>query len=401
MTQGGGYFDRGHSRRGQIQPVDLPGASRDSALTISELNDRTRDVVEQSFGVFWVRGEVTDFRRHKNGHWYFCLRDHTAQMSCVVWASDQWRIPAPPDEGMEVIAQAKMSFFANRGTLQLRIGRMEAAGDGLWRKAIEMTIAKLTQEGLIAPERKRDLPRYPKCVGVVTSTSGAALRDIIAVAHRRRPGMSLVIAAAAVQGESAPREICRAIDRVMKWGNADVLIIGRGGGSREDLHAFNDERVARAIAKSPIPTISAVGHEIDITVCDLVADVRAATPSVAAERAIPALADMQDVLLSQRRRLVGAIQRRGDSAAMDLKTLARDMRLASSRAVEIRKGRIAGTAGKLNALSPLATLARGYAVARSTDGRTLTSVADFEAGELFDLLLRDGKISARAEPEKG
>ena len=122
MTQGGGYFDRGHSRRGQIQPVDLPGASRDSALTISELNDRTRDVVEQSFGVFWVRGEVTDFKRHKNGHWYFCLRDHTAQMSCVVWASDQWRIPAPPDEGMEVIAQAKMSFFANRGTLQLRIG---------------------------------------------------------------------------------------------------------------------------------------------------------------------------------------------------------------------------------------------------------------------------------------
>ncbi|HMA19840.1 MAG TPA: exodeoxyribonuclease VII large subunit [Gemmatimonadaceae bacterium] len=397
MREGPGYFDRGHSRRGQIQPVDLPGASRDSALTISELNDRTRDVVEQSFGVFWVRGEVTDFKRHKNGHWYFCLRDHTAQMSCVVWSSDQWRIPAPPDEGMEVIAQAKMSFFANRGTLQLRIGRMEAAGDGLWRKAIEMTIAKLTQEGLIAPERKRDLPRYPRCVGVVTSTSGAALRDIIAVAHRRRPGMSLVIAAAAVQGESAPREICRAIDRMMKWGNADVLIIGRGGGSREDLHAFNDERVARAIAKCPIPTISAVGHEIDITVCDLVADVRAATPSVAAERAIPALADMHDVLLSQRRRLIGAIQRRGDSASMDLKTLARDMRLASSRAVEIRKGQIAGTAGKLNALSPLATLARGYAVARGTEGRTLSSVADFEAGQLFDLLLRDGKIQARTE----
>lgn len=212
--------------------------------------------------------------------------------------------------------------------------------------------------------------------------------------------MSLVIASAAVQGESAPREICRAIDRIMKWGNADVLIIGRGGGSREDLHAFNDERVARAIAKCPIPTISAVGHEIDITVCDLVADVRAATPSVAAERAIPSLSDMHDALLSQRRRLVGAIQRRGDSAAMDLKTLARDMRLASSRAVEMRKGRIAGTAGKLNALSPLATLARGYAVARGTDGQTLSSVTDFEAGQLFDLLLRDGKIQARTESEK-
>lgn len=386
----------GFSRRGQIEPVALPGASRDSAMTISQLNDRTRDVVEQSFGVFWVRGEVVDFKRHKSGHWYFCLRDHTAQMQCVVWASDQWRIPAPPDEGMEVVAQAKMSFFANRGTLQLRIGRMEAAGDGLWRKAIEMTIAKLTGEGLLAAERKRDLPPYPKCVAVVTSTSGAALRDIVAVAHRRRPGMKLVISGASVQGETAPREICRAIDRVMRWGCADVLIIGRGGGSREDLHAFNDERVARAVAKSIIPTISAVGHEIDTTVCDLVADVRAATPSVAAERAIPGLLDMFDALVARRRRLTSSIQKRGDSARMDLKTVARDMRQASWRAVEIRKARIEGTAGKLNALSPLATLARGYSIARTQDGKTFSSVSQFSAGEEFILEMHDGRLSATA-----
>ena len=145
----------------------LPGSSRDSAMTITQLNDRTRDVVEQSFGVFWVRGEVVDFKKHKSGHWYFCLRDHNAQMQCVVWASDQWRIPAPPDEGMEIVAQAKMSFFANKGTLQLRIGRMEAAGDGLWRKAIEATIAKLTGEGLMALDKKRDLPLYPKCVAAI------------------------------------------------------------------------------------------------------------------------------------------------------------------------------------------------------------------------------------------
>ena len=394
----GEQHDHGrYSRRGRIEPADLPGASRNSAISISELNDRTRELVEQSFGIFWVRGEVTDFKRHKNGHWYFCLRDHTAQMSCVVWSSDQWRIAAPPDEGMEVIAQAKMSFFSGKGSLQLRIGRMEAAGDGLWRKAIELTIAKLTQEGLIAPDRKRELPRYPKCVGVVTSTSGAALRDIIAVAHRRRPGMKLVVAGAAVQGETAPRELCRAIDRIMRWGCADVLIIGRGGGSREDLHAFNDERVARAIARSPIPTISAVGHEIDMTVCDLVADVRAATPSVAAERAIPALAEMRDALVSHRRHLVNAIQRRGESASMDLRTLARDMRLASLRAVELRRGRVAGVAGKLNALSPLATLARGYSVARALDGRTLSSVADRRKGTRVQLLLQDGTVSARSE----
>jgi exodeoxyribonuclease VII large subunit len=297
---------------------------------------------------------------------------------------------------MEVIAQARMEFFRGKGQLQLSIGRMEAAGDGLWRKAIEMTIAKLTQEGLMSPERKRELPRYPKCVGVVTSTSGAALRDIIAVAHRRRPGMELVIASAAVQGDTAPREICRAIDRIMRWGCADVLIIGRGGGSREDLHAFNDERVARAVAMSAIPTISAVGHEIDTTVCDLVADVRAATPSVAAERAIPALEEMAEALTVRHRRLKSAILRRGESAQMDLRTVARDMRLASTRALEVRRGQIGGVAGKLNALSPLATLSRGYSIARDSTGRTLGSVADFAVERDFELLLQDGKIVARS-----
>jgi exodeoxyribonuclease VII large subunit len=395
----GGYSGHdGYSRRGQINPVDLPGASRESPISISDLNDRTREVIDRSFGVFWVRGEVTDFKRHKNGHWYFCLRDHNAQMSCVVWSSNQFRIPAPPDEGMEVIAQARMEFFRGKGQLQLSIGRLEAAGDGLWRKAIEMTIAKLTQEGLLAPEKKRDLPRYPKCVGVVTSTSGAALRDIIAVAHRRRPGIELVVAAAAVQGDTAPREICRAIERIMRWGCADVLIIGRGGGSREDLRAFNDERVARAVAQSVIPTISAVGHEIDTTVCDLVADVRAATPSVAAERAIPALADMADALMTRRRRLKNAILRRGESAQMDLRTVARDMRLASARAVELRRGQVGSAAGKLNALSPLATLSRGYSIARDPEsGSTLSSVGDFGANQDFELMLRDGRILARVE----
>lgn len=386
----------GYSRRGQIQPVDLPGASRESAISISELNDRTRHLVEQSFGVFWVRGEVTDFKKNKNGHWYFCLRDHNAQMSCVVWNTDQFRIPAPPDDGMEVIAQVKMNFYSGKGQLQLRVGRMEAAGDGLWRKAIEQTIAKLTAEGLLALERKRDLPLYPKCVAVVTSTTGAALRDIVAVAHRRRPGMKLVVAGAAVQGETAPREICRAIDRVMRWGCADVLIIARGGGSREDLHAFNHERVARAVATSLIPTISAIGHEIDTTVCDLAADVRAATPSVAAERAIPSLDDMANALVSRRRRLVFATRRRGESASLDLKTVAKDMRLASRRVIQLRKAELTGIAGRLDALSPLATLARGYSIARGSHGETLSSVRDFSEGRDFTLQLKDGKVSATA-----
>lgn len=386
----------GYSRRGQIQPVDLPGASRESPISISELNDRTGDLVEQSFGVFWVRGEVTDFKRNKNGHWYFCLRDHNAQMPCVVWSSDQYRIPAPPDDGMEVIAQVKMNFYSGKGQLQLRVGRMEAAGDGLWRKAIEQTIAKLTTEGLLAAERKRNLPLYPRCVAVVTSTTGAALRDIVAVAHRRRPGMRLVVAGAAVQGDTAPRELCRAIDRVMRWGCADVLIIARGGGSREDLHAFNHERVARAVATSSIPTISAIGHEIDTTVCDLVADVRAATPSVAAERAIPSLSEMADALAARRRRLVFATRRRGESAALDLKTVAKDMRLASRRVIQLRKAELSGIAGRLDALSPLATLSRGYSIARGPNGETLSSVRDFGEGRDFTLQLKDGKVNATA-----
>jgi len=249
----------------------------------------------------------------------------------------------------------------------------------------------------MAPDKKRDLPLYPKCVAVVTSTSGAALRDIVAVAHRRRPGIKLVVAGAAVQGETAPREICRAIDRVMRWGCADVLIIGRGGGSREDLHAFNDERVARAVARSLIPTISAVGHEIDTTVCDLVADVRAATPSVAAERAIPALSDMYNALVTRRRRLTSAIQRRGESASMDLKQTAKDMRLASLRSLQSRRSGISGVAGRLNALSPLSTLARGYSIARDHNGATLSSVEDFFAGKEFELMLRDGSITARSD----
>ncbi|HZJ00406.1 MAG TPA: exodeoxyribonuclease VII large subunit [Gemmatimonadaceae bacterium] len=394
----GRYNDHGggYSRRGQIEPLELPGKSSASAMSVTQLNDRIKTTLEREFGFLWIRGEVVDFKKHKSGHWYFCLRDHNAQVQCVVWARDQWRIPAPPDEGMEVTAQVQMNFFANKGTIQLRVGRIEAAGDGLWRKAIDATIAKLKGEGFLADERKRQIPPYPQCVAVVTSTSGAALRDIVAVAHRRRPGMKLVIAAAAVQGETAPREICRAIDLVMRWGCADVLIIARGGGSREDLHAFNHERVARAVAMSSIPTISAIGHEIDTTVCDLVADVRAATPSVAAERAIPSLSDMSDALGARHRRLVTAIRRRGESASLDLRTVAKDMRLASRRVIQLRKADLSGIAGKLDALSPLATLARGYSIARGSRGETLSSVADFSEGREFTLQLHDGKVSATA-----
>lgn len=376
-------------------PAPVPGATRETAVGIGELNDTTKILVERSFGQFWVRGEVVDFKPHRNGHWYFCLRDKGAQMACVVWSRDQYGIPATPDEGMQVLAQVQMTMFAARGTLQLKVTRLEAEGEGLWRKAMELTVAKLTAEGLTSPERKKPIPQFPRCIAVVTSPSGAALHDIISVVRRRRPGVQIVVCATAVQGETAPLEICAAISRVIAWGGADVIIVGRGGGSREDLWAFNDERVARSIAACSIPVISAVGHEIDMCVCDLVADLRAATPSVAAESAVPALADLLASLRSKRTRIASCVQHRTASAALDIRTAARDLRGAAIRTADRRRLQVAGTAGRLNALSPLATLARGYAVARSETGQALSSATQFRSGQSFQLVLHDGSVSAQ------
>ncbi len=376
-------------------PSTIPGTSRETAIGISRLNEATRDLLENSFGFFWVRGEVSDFKPHRNGHWYFSLRDRSAQVSCVVWSKDQQGIPAAPDDGMQVIALAQMTVYPARGSLQLRIGRMEAAGDGLWRKAMEQTIERLKADGLMLPERKRALPRFPRCIAIVTSTHGAALRDIISVAQRRRPGIRIVVANTSVQGDNAPAEICAAIARVVRWRRAQVLIVGRGGGSREDLWAFNHEQVARTIAACPIPVISAVGHEIDATVCDLVADFRAATPSAAAEAAVPSLDDLVDVVRARQSRLMRSLSRKLEVAGSDLRSAARGMKGAASRATERRRSQMASVAGRLNALSPLATLERGYAVARDETGQTLSSINQFKEGSRFELTLKDGKVSAR------
>ncbi len=371
------------------------GTTQEAPLSITDLNDRMKALIEKHVPArLWIRGEVTGFSRNRNGHWYFSLRDSAAQMSCVVWSSDQWKIPAQPDEGMEIVALVQMTFWPGRGTLQLRVTRMEASGDGLWRKAMEETVARLTAAGLLAEERKRRIPRFPRCVAVVTSRSGAAFTDIVSVAHRRRPGMRIVLSPAIVQGDGAPLSICRAIERVSRWKKADVLIVGRGGGSREDLWAFNDERVARAIAACEIPVISAVGHEIDVTVCDLVADMRAATPSAAAESAVPSLEDLNAALERQRRRLRSAIIHRRESAVRGLRTAARDMKNAALRASSERRSLVSNSAGRLNALSPLATLSRGYSVAVDGDGETLSSIEQFAEGAAFELLVNDGRVAA-------
>lgn len=367
------------------------------AISVSALTNLAREIVEGAFVPLWIRGEVTDFKAHRNGHWYFSLRDESSQVRCVVWGSQQYHIPAPPDEGMQVLAFGRLTVYPSRGDMRFVVTRMAAEGDGLWRKALDIAMARLQADGLLAPERKRPLARYPRRVAIVTSPDGAALRDIIAVARRRCASVELVVIPAKVQGEGAAEELCTAIARASRWNDCDTVIIGRGGGARDDLRAFNDERVARALAACPIPTISAVGHEVDITLCDLVADVRAATPSAAAEAAVPVLEDMRETLVATTLALRNALQRSLFAAQTRFARLTREMGRTAQRSVERRRAQLHLLAARLDALSPLSTLARGYAVARDADGNTLSTIEDFAIGDPFSLLVQDGEVQARTE----
>jgi exodeoxyribonuclease VII large subunit len=379
----------------------FPGASAGSAISVSTLTQTAKDVLEGAFIPLWVRGEISDFKSHRNGHWYFCLRDLSSQLRCVVWARDQRGIPAAPDDGMQVSALGQLGVYAARGEMQFTIRRIEADGDGLWRKALEQCRGRLEADGLLALARKRALPRYPRRIAFVTSASGAAVRDVVAVLRRRAPGVELVVAHASVQGESAPLELCAALDRVCRWGGAELVIIGRGGGSREDLWAFNDERVARAVAACPVPTISAVGHEIDVTLCDLVADLRAPTPSAAAEAATPSREEIALTLGAHRQRLVAAVEVCISEPRRRAADAARELSRAAARHVAHRQTALAALAGRLNALSPLATLERGFSVARDAGGVTLSSAAQFREGAEFTLRLRDGEVDATARRVRG
>jgi exodeoxyribonuclease VII large subunit len=362
------------------------------------LTATARDVLEGAFTPLWIRGEVSDFKAHRNGHWYFCLRDEDAQLRCVAWSRERRRIPAPPDDGMQVVALGQLTIYPARGEMQFSVTRIEAEGDGLWRKALELTRARLEADGLLDPSRKRTIPRHPRRVAVITSRDGAALRDVFAVVQRRCPSVEVVLVPASVQGDSAPESLCFALDQVARWGAADVVIIGRGGGAREDLWAFNDERVARALAACPIPTISAVGHEIDMSICDLVADLRAATPSAAAEAAVPVQAELRERLRASAAVLTMLTAQRVTRGRDAAAGAARRITDGATRRIERRRLELEAAAGRLNALSPLATLERGYAIVRTGDGRTVRSVRRLVPGERVDIVLRDGAAAATVEP---
>ncbi len=278
------------------QTLDLFAAvSPEGAWTVTQVTRRARAAIEAGLAPLWVRGEVSGFKAWQSGHWYFALRDRAAQVRCVMFQKDNRRLPAPPADGMQVFVFARPTMWEEKGEFRLTVlDLLSTEAGGLWQVAFEKAKAALTKDGLLDPARKRRLPPYPRRIAVVTSPDGAALRDIIAVATRRWPVAELLVVPTRVQGDGAEGEIRAALALVTRLTGLDLVIIGRGGGSREDLWTFNHERVARAVAALPVPVISAVGHETDVTLCDLVADLRAPTPSAAAEAATP---DAVDVLV--------------------------------------------------------------------------------------------------------
>lgn len=417
----------------------VPAPSREDepeVFTVSQVNRSVRRLIEAQMSSLWVSGEVANWKRAGSGHRYFTLKDDKAQMRCVMWRTDASRLPIDPDDGMEVRAFGTLTLYEARGEYQFGVRRLEAAGsDGLWRIAFEKLRARLDQEGLFDPARKRPIPRFPRTVGVVTSTTGAALRDILSVIRRRAPWTRVLVMGARVQGEGSALEIAQAVRTLGRSGRVDVMIVGRGGGSIEDLWAFNEEPVARAIASCPVPVISAVGHEVDVTIADLVADLRAPTPSAAGEAAVVDgdavaryLGDAPNRLetglrnaVARRRREVhdgiprlrrslarrieplrvqtGVIEERVVRALRDIVERRRqraDVAPRLERAMRVlvdrRRQRLAARAGRLQALSPLSTLERGYAVPMRADGGLLRSVGDFVPGTPFVLRVADGRV---------
>jgi exodeoxyribonuclease VII large subunit len=430
------------------------------AMSVSELTARLRTVVEREFFDVYVEGELSNFRCHTSGHWYFSLKDDAASLRCASFRMQNRMIRFIPEDGLHVIARGRLSIYDARGEYQLIVEHLEPVGAGALQLALEQLKKRLADDGLFNAERKRPLPILPRCIGVVTSPTGAAIRDILRVLKRRNEAVSVMIAPVRVQGDGAASEIARALRLLNSRKEVDAIIVGRGGGSTEDLSCFNDEVVARAIYDSRAPVISAVGHEIDITIADLVADLRASTPSAAAEMVASARDEMcarvaglaEDArkairyrLLALRSRLadlessrafdqvesrIRSFAQRIDDAGYSMESaleatlkarrarhtalalrlsetdLRRTMIERRSRLVDLggrlhtgarllldrRNERISLAAGKLDSLSPLGVLARGYAIAFDLQGRVIKRAADVSAGEKVRVRVSDGEM---------
>ena len=463
-------------------PLDALRVER-KVFAVSELTRSLRAVIESRFPNVWVRGEISNLTRHASGHWYFTLKDKDAQLRATMFRADNLRVRFRVDDGQSVVCRGRLSVYDKRGDYQLLVEEVEPLGAGALQLAFEQLKQKLDAEGLFRLERKRKLPMRPRRVGIVTSPTGAAIQDLLQVIGRRDPSMSVLLCPTRVQGEGAAQEIVAALRTLGASSLVDVIICGRGGGSLEDLWCFNEERVARAIAACPVPVVSAVGHEVDFTIADFVADMRAPTPSAAAELVVPVRDELRTSVMALRDRLRRATVRRVTEARHGLarvrgaltdprhllarhrlalddaehrsaaairgvaqrsrrrlthlgaavqqhhpaarltrggaqlralrSTLAhvlerplstrRAALRASDAALEAavlrpmatRRERLAGLIGKLDALSPLASLGRGYAIVRRARGSVVRSATDVKQGEKLEILLAEGRLQVR------
>jgi exodeoxyribonuclease VII large subunit len=436
-------------------------------LTVSQLTGLLREVLEDNFAQVWVEGEVSNVAEPSSGHLYFTVKDAGAHLRCIMFRASAKALKFRPKDGMGVILRGRLSVYEQRGEYQLIADYLEPKGVGALQLAFIQRKEKLAQEGLFADEHKKQLPMLPQRIGIVTSTTGAAIHDILNVLNRRYTNVQVLILPVRVQGEGAADEIAAAIDDFNRYGSIDVLIVGRGGGSLEDLWAFNEEQVARAIHRSIIPVISAVGHEVDVTIADLVADVRAATPSAAAELVVKSKAEMSGMVESLSHRLVRAGRQRLTCHHNSLAILMRSLRDPSmilghlgqrlddltdrlnyacttvranfkshlsflirhlqmqNPALEVERCRerlvmltgrmhfavrmgidrshetMAVNAGKLHSLSPLHTLARGYAIVRKEgSSQVISDSQQVKGGDRLEVILHRGRLVCRAEPQE-
>ena len=433
--------------------------------SVSRLNREVRVLLERGFGSLWLEAEISNFARPSSGHWYFSLKDAAAQVRCAMFRQRNMLCAFTARDGQKVLVRARIGLYEPRGEYQLIIDHMEDAGLGALQRQFEELSAKLSAEGLFATDRKRSLPSFPRCIGIITSPTGAAVRDILHVLARRFPAVPVMIYPVPVQGAQAAVEIVAALNLAGRRAECDVLILARGGGSLEDLWAFNDERLGRAIVASPIPVITGIGHEIDFTIADFAADVRAPTPSAAAELVVPDAEEVlnnfvrfaarfhrgmrrrleehrerlrwltgraalvspsarlthqaqrldeleQGLLRALRRRLhehrerlrwlagraarVSPVGRVRDAAAHHAALLAR-LQAAGLEQTRRARERLLPLVRTLNAISPLATLERGYAIVSIEGGQILRDAADAKAGTIIEARLARGRIRAKVE----
>lgn len=401
---------------------DLPLFGSSAVLTVSQLTAEIKDLLETAYPEVWVSGEISNFSRPQSGHCYFTLKDDEAQIRAVLWRVTAARVRVDLHDGLEVVCRGALDVYAPRGSYQLVVQQIEPKGLGALEQALRKLRARLAAEGLFEPGRKRPLPRFPRRIALVTSPTGAAVRDFLEVVRRRWRGADVLVVPVRVQGEGSAGEIAAAIHLVNRLAiEIDVLVVARGGGSLEDLWSFNEEQVVRAIHASRIPVVSGVGHEIDVTLADLVADVRALTPSEAAERVVPAMEEISALLARYEQALTGALRRRAVESRTRLEALAgrralrrpldRIHELAqridelSARALRAMRQRLATSRAQadargqqIEALSPLAVLARGYTLTqRLPEREVVRDAATLAPGDCVLTRFATGEIVSRVE----